>query len=116
MAFVVRTVAIRHSGKKRLQQTQRIVQPLFINGLIKQGHGGQPVGRTVVQIAWQEALHQAETHFLVGEVQGVELRDGGIPLDGDVTALVEQRGDVRHALCRGIERLRHGFPSSDLLR
>ena len=34
VAFVTRTVAVRDGGKERLQQTQRIVQPLFINGLI----------------------------------------------------------------------------------
>ena len=48
VAFVIRMVAVRDSGKERLQQPQCIVQSFLVNGFIEQGHGGQSVGRAAV--------------------------------------------------------------------
>ena len=69
----------------------------------------------LVEITGQQTFHKSHPYLLIGNVKRIKFRQFGIIFYRDITALVEQRGNVRHPLCRCIERFGNNFPTSDLL-
>ena len=115
VSLVVRVCGVGDGGEEGLQQAERAVHVLLHDGPVHFGHHGVGESRSL-HIVGEEAPHQPDAYFLVGDVERVEFRQLVIVLDGDVSALVEQGGDALHAFGGGVEVGGDGFRSAYLGR
>ena len=103
MSFVVRVVALGDGQQVGLEQAQHTVEVVLAQRHVHLGHGGVALVRVHLHVVGQQALHEADADFGVGDVEHVELAYFIVVLDGEVAALVEQRDDGLHVLRGRVE-------------
>lgn len=71
MPLIIGIVTFWKRGKKCLQESQRIIHVPIIDCFVKKSDSSKSFRCPIVEIARQKTLHQAYSHFLVGDVEGI---------------------------------------------
>ena len=103
----------REERLEKLQHTVHVVARHCSGHVNHHGIGGQAVGGDIIR---DEASHQSDSDFLIGNVEGVSVEVYIVVFDGDVSALVEEWDDACHPFGGRVEIGCHGFGTPDFRR